>query len=275
MRLRGPAIGGKSTRKADWAYLNDPRLRARTFKKFDKTPHNFKVVVYDTEVTGTGKIFSIPDWQFYVEEVEGVQYMADFKPDPNAINIIYTNNEGANKVPFSPWIMMHRFSHMYDFDSAYEKIRDRAGYGAQRIMKKNYDPSHENEAMMPSFDIFRATSGVGLSGEWANYVWDFFNSIGNFKSARKNNMTHAYEFFTELMPQYVLTGNISFRAAPEEILYRGVHFGNQKTASASLHPPMILQNPQQANQQLVALGKTLSKLYEGLLTGAVGKVHML
>ena len=278
MRLRGTPVGGKSTRKADWAYLTDPRLRARTFKKFDKTPHNFKVAVYDTERSGTGRIFTIPDWQNFVEEAEDVQYMMDFKPDPNAINIIYTNNQGANAVPFSPWIMMHRFSHMYDFNDAYVKVRDAAGYGAQRIMKTNYtnyDPSHKEESMMQSFDIFRATSGVGLSGVWANYVWDFFNSIGNFKSARKSNMTHAYEFFTELMPQYVLTGSISFRPAPEEILYRGTRFGDQETALPSLHPPMVLQNPQQANQQLVALGEKMSKLYETLLASAVGKVHML
>jgi len=51
--------------------------------------------------------------------------------------------------------------------------------------------------------------------------------------------------------------------------------GGQITAPAHLHPPMVLQNPQQANQQLVALGKKMSKLYDGLLASAVGKVHLL
>jgi hypothetical protein len=236
-----------STRKPDWAYLTNPKVRARTFKKFDKTPYNFKVVVYDTEVTGTGKIFTIPEWGDQTIDSAAAKYsfMSDFQPDPNAINIIYTNNEGANKVPFSPWIMMHRFSHIFDNYKAYVKIRDAAAYGVQSIMQNNYEPSHAEEALIDSWTIFQSTSGVGLSGEWANYVWDFFNSVGNFKSARNSNMTHAYEFFTELMPLYVLTGNISFRPAPEEILYRGTTSDEQKTASPRLHPPMILQNPQQ------------------------------
>ena len=271
--LTGTPVGGKSTRKADWAYLNDPRLRARTFKKFDKTPYNFKVTVFDTEISGQGKVLTIPEWGDYSKNWPFLQQV---EPDPNAINIIYTNNEGANKVPFSPWIMMHRFSHMYDQDDSFAKVRDFVAHDAQRIMAQDYQPNFGGEKMMSSWDIFRATAfGVGTGSEWANYVWDFFNSIGNFRSARKSNMTHAYEFFTELMPQYVLTGNISFRPAPEEILYRGSTLSDQKTAPASLHPPMVLQNPQQANQQPAALGEKMNKLYDELLASAVGKVHLL
>jgi len=276
-QLKGPAVGGKSTRKPDWAYLTNPKLRARTFKKFDKTPYNFKVVVYDTEVSGMGKIFTIPEWGDQVGDSATAKYpyMRDFQPDPNAINIIYTNNQGSNAVPFSPWIMMHRFAHMYDTDDNYAKVRDASAYGAQRIMQGNYDPPHADEALLSSWDIFKDTAWGQASGEWANYVWDFFNSVGNFRSARNSDMTHAYEFFTELMPLYVLTGNISFRPAPEEILYRGSSLDGQKTASTNLHSPMVLQNPQRANQQLAALGKKMNKLYDRLLASAVGKVHML
>lgn len=276
-----PSPTGRPTQKADWAFVNDPKLRAKTFKKFDKTPFNFNIVVYDTHVSGTGKQFTIPEWEEIMQRPEHSQmgFMQDFKPDPSAINVIYTKNEGANAVPFTPWIMVHRFAHMFDMNDDYAKVRDAVAYGAQIVMLNNYEPTNKKMQPSDSWTLFKSTS-YDTGRPWDNYVWDFFTSIGNFRSARKGQLTHAYEFFTEMMPLYILTGSISFRPAPEEIGYRtlssgSLESGRQEVVTDFRHKPMKLQTPEQANQQLQHLAKELGKLYEGFLASAVGKVMVL
>jgi len=145
--------------------------------------------------------------------------------DPNGtdtITVFYVSNVGANKVPFTPWIMAHRLGHAL-----------RAG-GKSHQWK-------EYESQWNTFlkEIFNNVYGRKISGDavfspqLSAPISAICNSIGTMRSARKGAISRPYEFLYEMFAQYINSGEIKFNKLPSQIVYGKKAWGNSGNSLAA------------------------------------------
>ena len=153
-------------------------------------------------------------------------------PRSDALNLVLIENEGADRLPLTPWIIAHRLSHAFQyaepllhtkiynsFLSALDKVLDSYRlWGAV-----NYEP------LAPIFGTTRAARE------------------GLIKSGRVG------EWFHDCFAQMCITGDIRFNAAPAEILdYPG--------------------KPAAADKALAKLRVNMLDSFQQMLNNSVGKI---
>lgn len=135
--------------------------------------------------------------------------------DSAQINIIYTNNSGAERVPMTGWIMAHRF-----------------GHAIMRMGKSQYYDEAANTLSRYLGDLAEQygipLNGVGYGDRRNNALLstttrNLMTQICTFKSARDNNLRNTFEAMHELFAQYIITGKLTFNPVP-----RMAKVGNSK-----------------------------------------------
>src|SRR6478752_2237420 len=132
----------------------------------------------------------------------------------NAINLIFTNNKGAERVPMTGWIMAHRFGHAVS----------RFGYSSGgRMTRQIYAFQEARDALLQASSTALTAYGYGgvptsdrghdsyrkLDQNNRTMV-NFYQTIGTMRSARTGEIRNEFEFLLELLAQYMLTGSIKF-----------------------------------------------------------------
>ena len=195
----------------------------------------------------------------------------------DAINVIFTNNKGAEWRPMTGWIMAHRMGHAIlrtslgsrqdaretPFWTLYNDLqlkvkqilkaygqnvpryqnRDRGGYGG------GYQQPPEN------FDAAMIRRLLGM--------------IGTFRSARENNMRTAAEFIFECFAQYLVKGQITFNQAPQNIV-TGHAWGRPQTSRGPGE-----EGTETINDAISWLEDSLTQEFESVLHGSVGKIFVM
>lgn len=158
------------------------------------------------------------------------------------INIIYTNNKGAQRFPFTPWMMMHRMAHAlarYDMSSPSRAI------GLQRQFKDYSEAAktllHYTADILEMYgarDFPRSDSdlGAGYSEEKfrANrknqlMMRGLWSKLATFRSAREGKIRDYFEILNELFAQYMMTGELKFNSPPSSMeLQVGSGWGAKK-----------------------------------------------
>ncbi|RYF11267.1 MAG: hypothetical protein EOO77_19735 [Oxalobacteraceae bacterium] len=131
------------------------------------------------------------------------------------VNIIFTNNKGAARVPLTGWVMAHRFGHAmqrfgtsYYFDEAVKELDKALGelmvhYGAR--------PNDKASFRRPS--ALNSTNSRGL-----------LHALCTFRSAREKKLRNSMEAVHELFAQYIFTGRIKFNPIPRHYQYGSVNY---------------------------------------------------
>jgi hypothetical protein len=138
---------------------------------------------------------------YFVQRFLGI----DYRPNEDAINVIFTNNIGQRKIPMTAWIMAHRLGHSL-FKS--EEFREFRRYFAN--MMKIY---------ASWFDVHVSAYNGFLYGSYID-LRSLEYAIGSMRSCRQRNLATDYEFCFELFAQYILTGKIVFNPIEERIIYK-------------------------------------------------------
>lgn len=219
--------GSSFTDKRDRTLVTNPRSVERTKKKFGATDIEFNFYFVNSKegrkYTEVGIVDT--DWvrqnlgqEVYSELSKG---MDEF---PDAINVIFTNNSGAQKIPLTPWIMAHRIGHALNA----------SGRGGNRNNAAHYYGEAHNQLLQGLSDLAsyygketpRSASQMTLGGvDRAKrrsdqlFMRAMFHHLGTFRSAREGIIRDWFEVINELIAQYLTTGKIKFNPPPKNLKY--------------------------------------------------------
>ena len=198
--------------KGSVKFLNNPKFEEQIKSSWAKSKNNFDI-----------KFLAHPDWKDLLEygiasdqEIEDKLDIEDYKANPNAITVFFTNNKGAELKPMTPWIAAHRFGHtvragvgrdpklkklINDLEETFIKIVN--------IYLKGYKQFRSNVRNVNQFILFKP-----LSQEITRQL---VNNMGTMRSARKGMIDRPFEFFYELFAQHLTSGKVKFNRNPKPL----------------------------------------------------------
>lgn len=195
--------GSFTTTKYDPKLAVNPVNIKKAFTFFENTNYDFRI--YPVNKPGLRKYsehgrISPEELLKILPEAESI--LRDPKSE-DSITIFYVSNVGAEKVPFTPWIMAHRMGHVlrkdnWNWDEYYVKPYKRL------LVEVGYMYGLNNVDLMSAPAVMIA------------------NTIGTMKSARNNRITRPYEFLYELLAQYLNSkdNSVKFNPIPRVIQSR-------------------------------------------------------
>jgi len=149
----------------------------------------------------------------YVQEHLGL----DIDPAPDAITIIFTNNTGAEKMPFTAWTAAHRIGH------AFQRSNGMGGFPEWEAFRKELKRDLSNLLRrIYSYEVKNAYYGGDYpDADSERKLRAMATKIGTMRSARQNNLRNFFEFPHELLAQYLLTRNkIQFNVPAGQLIVR-------------------------------------------------------
>lgn len=148
----------------------------------------------------------------------------DYTPDSEAINVLYTNNFGTEKIPMTGWAIAHRLSHALRRTEAFIYYQDQLFREMREVIQTAY-----GRRMSLSPDSSGRYNSIKNPDD-EKFMRSFAHSIGTMKSAREKKLVNFYEFFHELLAQYITQGkefnnsllrndSIKFNNLPRELTW--------------------------------------------------------
>lgn len=210
-------------RPADRKILTNPIHVQRAKDAFRSTNHNYNMFFVNSPEAGKFSEVGFVDMGYLEERMpktlEAINQQGGFRKD--AINVIFTNNNGADWRPMTAWIMAHRLGHAL--------IRSK-----RMFLSKEIPYSHKdllNETVRVLAEIMEECYGIKLrnydsasrgqpdltllSRDSERAMQALFHAIGTMKSAREGNLRTAFEFIHEALAQFLLQGGVKFNPLPE------------------------------------------------------------
>jgi hypothetical protein len=160
----------------------------------------------------------------------------------NDIVVFFTNNEGDEKVPLTPWIMAHRLGHCLasSLDDPMIDTGEHVKSMVSHFIIMNYDfVDNENRMAIKNDDEFKNYSRFSKSYiddgvpirvgykinnshqifRFSNFAAPIWNALGTQASSRKGKIlqSRADEFLLELFAQYIHDNTITLNPFPNEI----------------------------------------------------------
>jgi hypothetical protein len=183
---------------------------------WSKTEQNYNLHFIRSERTETNLVQN----EISVYDLDRITHFT-IKPDPDAITIVYMNNEsrGDDANMLTGWMLAHRMLHAI----------------SGGLMRYTQD-------MFKTF--YEVLQNYGLNGHNSDSYGNctlairLANAVGTMKSARKNLIPRFWEFVHEINTQWLLTKSIKFNPLPEKL-------GNYKN-----------KNLDKSNEQLELLKNT-------------------
>jgi len=212
----------------DRRLVTNPVLIQRMRTKFAATSYDFQIFFANNpegrkfqEIGQVDSEWLMANMPSTAKEFEILTHRGiGFKED--SINIIFTNNTGAQRVPMTAWMMAHRIGH------ALRRTRGSAstagtGYAyteASKYLINGTTDILENDYGIPTSMLADRNGNYGGYGEGSNRRKEllyraFWHHIGTFRSARDGNLREEFEMLNELVAQYITQGEIRLNPLPE------------------------------------------------------------
>jgi hypothetical protein len=202
----------------DRKMISNPRFKEIVAKKFKNTYYTINMFFVNnrdanqhTEVGGVDL-----DWVRDNLGGEVADKVAPTYQNESEVNIIYTNNKGAQRVNMTPWIIAHRMGH------AFARFKQSGGRGMERQFRSYKEVVEEISRQFEM--IFQEVYGIKsfksdkITGPTDRrdqlLMKHLSHNIATFKSARDKNMREYFELYNELFAQYVITGKVTLKDLP-------------------------------------------------------------
>lgn len=244
----------------DRKILTNPKAVSKIKAMWNKTEVDFNLMFLNAPNAGVFLEEGLVTPEWIAEKFP--KYVDQIKIDPNAINILYTNNTGAERVPMTGWIIAHRFAH------AIARFGKSADY---KDAISEYDRSTAN-ILEIAYGIEKPKSAVtSFNREYVSIEIAFFNRVATMRSARNGEIVRETEIIPELFAQYLLTGSIKFNSLPDRIEFGKAAWGRKqgRDAIANQH------DREYAQQGLEDLAESLGDIFSNTLHRAVGKIYVM
>lgn len=210
---------GGFKRTADKALISNPGRLQTIQKAWGKSTHDFKL--YFAQFTGGAKYAEHgalhPDEQADIERRIGQKLPP---PDPNAVNVLFTNNNGDQWRAMTPWIIAHRVGHVL---ARFGRMNDNDQWNRlERVVFRNLDrlaDAHklDDRHFMPRDNQANQRFGGDLYGHAAsvrarqatqNKHKAMAHAYGAMRAAREGNFRNPFEFVMDTIAQYLITGRV-------------------------------------------------------------------
>lgn len=204
----------------DRRLLTNPKSVQRMKNMFSKTPHNFHFYFVNSPEANRHTEVGMIDREWLDKNMPKTS--PEIPDHPDGITIIFTNNKGAARVPMTPWITAHRIGHAISRPGGYQgskmqmqvpgydKMRNEIMYATSSVMQYYGVQDFPQTADRLNFSSFDRNN----IRQMQLIAKNFWQEIGTFRSARKKQFRDYFEFWNELVAQYLITGEIKFREAP-------------------------------------------------------------
>jgi hypothetical protein len=266
-------------RSADRRLVTNPVYIERIKNMFANTNHDFRLwFVNSAEANRHSEVGPVDEgWlqENMPQTLAEIQNRGGFGPE--AINVIFTNNKGAEWRPMTGWIMAHRMGHAI--------LRTGSGRGTRYGGEHSYFSLLNNELEKKVKELlkvygqsvprYRVRNRGYNSYEQppenmdAAMIRRLLGQIGTFRSARENNMRTSAEFIFECFAQYLLKGQITFNPAPENLV----------TGHAWGRPQMSYrpgeEGTETANEAIEWLENSMTYEFDNVLSEAIGRIYVM
>ena len=190
--------------KKDIGILTSPKAEEKFKKSWNALPYDVDIhILRHANTKGLSQ-----EGEFSAEKVREMFDWPEFKNNEDNITVIFINNSGNDKIPFTPWIAAHRFGH---------------------ALKGSYFTTVNNHI----WDLIEDTFIQMLTFVMEDYnlpIPEYFfdkntkilrvlSKIGTMASARKNKISQPYEFIYEMFAQWVNSGRVVFNQKLEPVKY--------------------------------------------------------
>lgn len=126
-------------------------------------------------------------------------YGIDIQPEEGKVSVIYTGNQGGDRMPMTAWIIAHRLAHsLFNtkiFDDYFRKPIQR------ELTEIIFDQYNSNDYLIDK------------------KIFALAKAISTFKSARDNKLINFNEFLNELVAQWIVTNKIIFNPLPKTLVF--------------------------------------------------------
>lgn len=255
----------------DRKLLTNPKALRKITAQWERTPVSFNVyLVNNKDGRVHGEVGEVSrEWM--EKNLPTTAPHIEIKPD--AVNLLFMNNTGDERVPMTGWIMAHRFGHVV---SRYNMGQGTTPRGNTMGMQRQFADFGDAREAINSTMTSILNDGYGLklrqtSGGWfgpeGDYLVGFYQHIGTMRSARTGNIRNEAEFTLELLAQYMLTGKIKFNPIP-------AHFSKGRKVHARFQGPEADMDYYNGMLDDLADG-TLNYMFENLLHNCVGKILVM
>lgn len=252
--------------KRDRALIKHPTTIARMRKKFDNTNTNFNLFFLNRKEGMKHTEVGVVTLDFVRKELgddvaQAVSNATDFD---DSINVIFTNNSGAERKPFTAWIAAHRLGHafarkggMSDDRGRYKAASDHLISQLALIMEDYGVQDFPNSDDKMSRDRYGSNNLRNKQLMMRN----FFYHVATFKSARDKNIRDWFEVLNELIAQYLTTGKIKFNPAPKSF----------KTKEGTYY----VKDAESAEQQVDMLSRDMELMIDDILSSLYGSILIM
>jgi hypothetical protein len=246
--------------------VSTPKSISNTKQKLGKTEHNLNLYFVNSskanKFTEVGLVHL--DWIQKNLDQDVFEYMAKKDLD-DAINIIFTNNKGSEKIPMTAWMMAHRLAHALGRNNSrqaqfysYKQAGEGLIYGLNNLLQ-DYGLSNE---MFSGSNSQIAHSYLDNKRDKQLALKNLAYNICTFKSARDKNIRDWFEVLNELFSQYIIEGSVRFNKAPQII-------------SLGKIGKLFCKDIEEANRSLIILQNDMNYYFEQLCYEAYGKILVM
>ncbi len=185
---------------------------------------------------------------------------AEIKPyiRSDQINIIFTNNKGAERVPMTGWIMAHRLGHVM-----YRKNRGQKNNVTHFFDEATREFNRIISDVMKQYNM--APAGYRSEPLMSTNSLPLISAVCSFKAARENNLRNPFEAIFDLFAQYIFLGKIKFNDIPTSIKWKRATYTYNGNADYDYDNRSIKDD----------LAGELQDFFETALHYAVGRIYVM
>lgn len=229
LRLLGDTDKPLSQRIRDIRLLNNERYLNKVKERWNGVGWDVNIYIINQDLSRIAPDLKIDPSAFqkkyntidkgYMEDLFGEAVANEIKLDPNQITIIFTNNEGSNVLPFTPWILAHRMSHVVLARGP--RIIPNISKGIQSVFVNDYYHDEKFE-----YGIEHKSLGDYLTtNPNMNKYIHAFRLIFNYKSVQNYGSLNAHqEIVNEMFADWLLNGHVRYNHFPKKITLDGIDF---------------------------------------------------
>lgn len=249
----------------DRKIIQHPKAIERTRKKFGNTPFDFDFYFVNSPKANKHTEVGVVPLEWVKDNLGDEVYNTVAKSHgKDHIQVIFTNNKGAERVPLTSWMMAHRIGHAarrdhkfnmnYKYEEASKHLQDQFSnilkYYTNRNVSMKYD--------------WQTNTSV-RSNQLAMLY--FFYEVATFKSARDRNIRDWFEILNELIAQYLTTGKIKFKQAPRSFSGGG---GSKKQYFSTDQ-----KNIEEINDMIETLSRDMQFLIDDIFSSLINAVLVM
>ena len=248
--------------KRDRTIIRHPRAIEITKKKFNNNDHIFNLYFVNSneakEYMELGR--RNLDWVRSNLGEEVANAVAPNVGQEGHVNVIFTNNRGDEGRPMTAWMMAHRISHAFSRLSqnangnqfpSYKEAANTIAWHLSAIMDEygvSDFPDNDDKIIRGGRQYYQNDRAETRRKQMM--MKHFFTQVCTFKSARDNNLRDWFEVLNELFAQYITTGKIKFKPAPES-------FGTKQAFNNGTGIFRLRGNKEDVDGHLVSRANTL------------------